>query len=146
MYEPMRALTLALVVGALCVGSVGSARAEEPPEEDYYARPGVYLLAQFTNNLTLGDISTGGVRNSMGTYSTGVGGAFGYRFNTYLIGFDPGDNWSYFPAVPELLITVAIVSIEVMAYIVIVRRYPILRGERSADDGPSELAIAGSRP
>jgi Ni/Fe-hydrogenase subunit HybB-like protein len=56
-----------------------------------------------------------------------------YRFNTYLIGFDPGEGWSYFPAVPELLITLAIVAVEVMAYIVIIKRYPILRGIREVE-------------
>ena len=55
-----------------------------------------------------------------------------YRFNTYLIGFNPGEGWAYFPAVPELLITVGIVALEVMAYIVIVKRFPILRGVRTA--------------
>ena len=29
-----------------------------------------------------------------------------YRFNVYLVGFQPGGHWSSFPAVPELLITV----------------------------------------
>jgi Ni/Fe-hydrogenase subunit HybB-like protein len=59
-----------------------------------------------------------------------------YRFDTYLVAFMPGANWSYFPSVPELMITVGLVSFEVLAYIVIVKTFPILaarpRVERQA--------------
>jgi Ni/Fe-hydrogenase subunit HybB-like protein len=49
-----------------------------------------------------------------------------YRFDTYLVGFDPGPGWHYFPALPELLITLGIVAIELMAYLYFVKRYPVL--------------------
>jgi Ni/Fe-hydrogenase subunit HybB-like protein len=49
-----------------------------------------------------------------------------YRFDTYLVAFMPGANWSYFPSVPELVITVGLVSFEILAYIVIVKMFPIL--------------------
>jgi Ni/Fe-hydrogenase subunit HybB-like protein len=55
-----------------------------------------------------------------------------YRFDVYLIAFRPGPGWSYFPAVPELLITAGLVAIEIAAYIVIVKRFPILSGGPSA--------------
>lgn len=51
-----------------------------------------------------------------------------YRFSTFLIAFNPGEGWKYFPAVTELLITAGVVAIEVMAYILIVKRFPILAG------------------
>jgi len=51
-----------------------------------------------------------------------------YRFTTYLIAFSPGPGWSYFPAVPEMLVTFGIVAFEVMVYIVLVKRFPILAG------------------
>jgi len=51
-----------------------------------------------------------------------------YRFNSYLIGFDPGEGISYFPSVPEMFITFGIVALEIMLYIVIVKRFPILAG------------------
>jgi Ni/Fe-hydrogenase subunit HybB-like protein len=51
-----------------------------------------------------------------------------YRFNSYLIGFDPGEGISYFPSVPEMFITIGIVALEIMLYIVIVKRFPILAG------------------
>jgi Ni/Fe-hydrogenase subunit HybB-like protein len=51
-----------------------------------------------------------------------------YRFDTYLVAFRPGDNWSYFPSVPELLITVGLVAAEIMVYIAVIKIFPILSG------------------
>jgi Ni/Fe-hydrogenase subunit HybB-like protein len=52
-----------------------------------------------------------------------------YRFNVYLVGFQPGGHWSYFPAVPELLITFGIVALEIALYVAAVKTFPILAGE-----------------
>jgi Ni/Fe-hydrogenase subunit HybB-like protein len=49
-----------------------------------------------------------------------------YRFNVFLIGWDPGNNWVYFPSVPELMITIGIVSLEVLLYLIFVKTFPIL--------------------
>lgn len=49
-----------------------------------------------------------------------------WRFNAYLITFDPGPGYSYFPSVPEIMVTVGIVAFEVMAYIVLVKLLPVL--------------------
>ncbi len=49
-----------------------------------------------------------------------------YRFDVYLIGFNPGTGWRYFPALPEIMITVGIVALELMAYLYFVKRYPVL--------------------
>jgi Ni/Fe-hydrogenase subunit HybB-like protein len=51
-----------------------------------------------------------------------------YRFNVYLTGFRPGSHWTYFPAVPELLITFGIVALEIALYVAAVRTFPILAG------------------
>jgi len=51
-----------------------------------------------------------------------------FRFNTYLVAFRPGQHWSYFPTVPELLITVGIFAFEVALYIAAVKTFPILSG------------------
>lgn len=53
-----------------------------------------------------------------------------YRFVTYLIAFNPGPGWSYFPAVPEMFVTFGIVALEIMVYIILVKRFPILAGAR----------------
>jgi Ni/Fe-hydrogenase subunit HybB-like protein len=60
-----------------------------------------------------------------------LGGAL-YRFNTYLVAFDPGPGWSYFPTLWEVLVSAGIVALEIMAYVYIVKRYPILAGRSSA--------------
>ncbi|MCF7804440.1 MAG: Ni/Fe-hydrogenase cytochrome b subunit [Candidatus Marinimicrobia bacterium] len=49
-----------------------------------------------------------------------------YRFNTYLIGFDPGPGWVYFPAFSEIFITIGLISFEIMIYMIVVKRLPIL--------------------
>jgi Ni/Fe-hydrogenase subunit HybB-like protein len=58
-----------------------------------------------------------------------AGGAL-YRFDVYLVAFSPGPQWSYFPSVQELLVTTGLVAAEVIAYILIVRTFPILAGGR----------------
>jgi Ni/Fe-hydrogenase subunit HybB-like protein/Fe-S-cluster-containing dehydrogenase component len=67
-----------------------------------------------------------------------VGGAL-YRFSTYLIAFDPGPRWSYFPSVPEFAVTIGLVSAEILGYLFLVKRFPVLRGMSAAappGDGP----------
>ena len=49
-----------------------------------------------------------------------------YRFNAYLIGFNPGEGWHYFPAFGEVMITVGIIAMEIMAYLVFVKKFPVL--------------------
>ncbi len=49
-----------------------------------------------------------------------------YRFNTFLIGFNPGGGYNYFPAFSEIMITVGIIAIEIMAYLVFVKKFPVL--------------------
>ncbi len=49
-----------------------------------------------------------------------------YRINAYLIGYDPGNGWHYFPAVSEIMVTVGLFAIEVMAYLLFVKRLPVL--------------------
>src|SRR6185436_6048960 len=53
-----------------------------------------------------------------------------YRFDTYLVAFQPGAHWSYFPSVGEILITTGLVAGELMAFILIVKLFPILTLEK----------------
>jgi Ni/Fe-hydrogenase subunit HybB-like protein len=55
-------------------------------------------------------------------------GASLHRVNTYLVAFNPGPNYSYFPAVPELLITFGVIAAEVAIYVTAVKTFPILQG------------------
>lgn len=52
-----------------------------------------------------------------------------YRINAYLIGFDPGTGWAYFPSAPEMMITLGIVALEILLYLVFVKKLPILSEE-----------------
>jgi Ni/Fe-hydrogenase subunit HybB-like protein len=62
---------------------------------------------------------------SFAAFSMLLAGAV-YRFNTYLVGYNPAPGWSYFPAVPEIFITLGIVAVEVMAYLILVKALPVL--------------------
>ena len=54
-----------------------------------------------------------------------LGGAL-YRFNVYLIGYNPGAGWHYFPSLAELMITVSIIAFELLGYQVLVKLVPVL--------------------
>ena len=69
------------------------------------------------------------------------GGAL-YRFNVYLIGFNPGQGWIYFPSLAEILISVGIVALEILGYQVLVKLVPVLPnlhlpGHTSSQQAPS---------
>jgi Ni/Fe-hydrogenase subunit HybB-like protein len=50
-----------------------------------------------------------------------------YRLNTYVIGFNPGNGWRYFPSTGEIFISLGIVSLEIMAILFFIKRLPIYR-------------------
>ncbi|HJV60993.1 MAG TPA: Ni/Fe-hydrogenase cytochrome b subunit [Albitalea sp.] len=54
------------------------------------------------------------------------------RVNGFMVGYMTGDGWHYFPSLPELLVTVGLIAFEVLAYIVIVRRFPVLPAEAAS--------------
>jgi len=49
-----------------------------------------------------------------------------YRFNAFLVGFNPGPGWRYFPAFSEIMVTLGIISFEIMLYLVFVKKLPVL--------------------
>ncbi len=52
-----------------------------------------------------------------------------YRIDTMLVAFNPGDEYTYFPSIPEMMITIGIISLEILAYIVLARYLPVLHKE-----------------
>jgi Ni/Fe-hydrogenase subunit HybB-like protein len=70
-----------------------------------------------------------------------LGGAL-YRFNVYLIGFNPGKGWHYFPALAELMITVGIVAFEILGYQVLVKILPVLPKLHTRQQHDAEHAAA----
>jgi Ni/Fe-hydrogenase subunit HybB-like protein len=55
-----------------------------------------------------------------------------FRFDTFLVAFMPGAHFAYFPSVPEMAVTIGLVAFEVLAYVVIVKTFPILSGHMPA--------------
>lgn len=51
-----------------------------------------------------------------------------YRFDAYLVAWNPGGNFSYFPSVLEQLMTYGVIALEIMGYVWFVRTFPILGG------------------
>jgi Ni/Fe-hydrogenase subunit HybB-like protein len=51
-----------------------------------------------------------------------------YRLDAYLVAFDPGQGWTYFPSVGEILVSLGLLAAEVLAYVYMVKRFPILAG------------------
>lgn len=51
-----------------------------------------------------------------------------YRFDVFLIAFDPGPGWVYFPSMIEVLITAGLIAMEASVYIALVKTFPILSG------------------
>ncbi len=49
-----------------------------------------------------------------------------YRFNAFLITYDPGPGYSYFPAMPEIMVTIGLVAIEIMIFLFVVKKFPVL--------------------
>jgi len=49
-----------------------------------------------------------------------------YRLNCYLIGYDPGNGWSYFPSAGEILVTMGIFALTIVLYLILVKQLPVL--------------------
>ncbi len=55
------------------------------------------------------------------------------RLNGFLIGYGhyTGSGWTYFPSLAEVMVTVGMFAIEVLGYIIITRRFPVLPREQA---------------
>lgn len=60
-----------------------------------------------------------------------MAGAFLLRVNAYFVGYSTGAGWTYFPSVPEIMVTVGIIALEILGYIVLVRLLPVLPKEHN---------------
>jgi Ni/Fe-hydrogenase subunit HybB-like protein len=76
-----------------------------------------------------------------------LGGAL-YRFSTFLIAYNPGPQWSYFPSWGEFAVTIGFISMEILGYVVMVKLFPILRGtaEHGRREGPHPSPVGGQTP
>jgi len=53
-----------------------------------------------------------------------------YRMGCYLVGYDPGQGWTYFPSMGEIIVTLGIFALEVILYLVFVKQLPVLHAVR----------------
>jgi Ni/Fe-hydrogenase subunit HybB-like protein len=67
----------------------------------------------------------------LGAVALLLGGSL-YRLDAYLIGYQPVGNWTYFPSVPEIMVTVGIVALEILLYLAFVKTLPVLHGRDRA--------------
>jgi Ni/Fe-hydrogenase subunit HybB-like protein len=55
-----------------------------------------------------------------------------YRFNAFLITYNPGPGYSYFPSTPEIMVTAGMVALEIMAFLFVVKKFPVLHDAKHA--------------
>ncbi len=53
-----------------------------------------------------------------------------YRFDAFLLTFNPGPGFNYFPSVPEIIITLGVIAFEIMVYMVLVKILPVMHREQ----------------
>jgi Ni/Fe-hydrogenase subunit HybB-like protein len=94
--------------------------------------PAVFLLRSETRRRNLGNLFLAAMLLLL------YGGI--YRFDVYLVAFRPGAQWSYFPSVTEILVTVGLVAGEIAAYIALIKTFPILTGAAPTIAKPRPLA------
>ena len=54
------------------------------------------------------------------------------RINSFLVGYETGPGWHYFPSVSEIMVSIGMIALEILGYIVLVRYLPILPGTHEA--------------
>lgn len=59
-----------------------------------------------------------------------------YRIDAYLVAYKPIPGYVYFPAVPELMVTLGVIALEILLYLVFVKTLPVLAGPSSQPARP----------
>jgi Ni/Fe-hydrogenase subunit HybB-like protein len=70
-----------------------------------------------------------------------LGGGALYRIDAFLTAFNPGRNWVYFPSLSELFVTLGLVATETVAYVFIVKKFPVLAGVTVPAQRPEPAAL-----
>lgn len=60
-----------------------------------------------------------------------------YRFDVFLVGFNPGAQYSYFPSLAEMILMIGLIALELAAYVVIVKRFPVIGGAMRPRQAPA---------
>ena len=61
------------------------------------------------------------------------------RINSFLVGYETGPGWHYFPSVSEIMVSIGMIALEILGYIVLVRYLPIMSGNSKS------AAVAANR-
>lgn len=70
-----------------------------------------------------------------------LGGGALYRVDAFLTAFSPGKNWVYFPSLAEIFVTLGLIATETVAYVYIVKKFPILAGVQLPAKQPEPAAL-----
>ena len=54
------------------------------------------------------------------------------RIDSFLVGYETGPGWHYFPSVPEIMVSIGMIALEILGYIALVRYLPVLPGTAGA--------------
>ena len=60
-----------------------------------------------------------------------------YRIDAFLVAYDTGAGWHYFPSLGELAVTLGLIAAEILAFILIIRLFPVLPRLDRRDVGPA---------
>jgi len=55
-----------------------------------------------------------------------------YRINCYFTAYVTGDGWNYFPSLPEMMVSLGFIAMEILAFIIVVRLLPVLPAQEPA--------------
>ncbi len=86
------------------------------------------LLIAFAVGVFLTEAGRASQRLSFLAAAALLAGGSLYRLDAYLVGYNPVGSWTYFPSVPEILVTVGIVAFEILLYLLFVKTLPVLHG------------------
>jgi Ni/Fe-hydrogenase subunit HybB-like protein len=125
----LAAIVIFRVVDLALTGSLGLAFAGDLKGTMFLIENALFLFAIFV-------LATPGGRASqrlmfLAAVANLLGGAL-YRIDSYLIAYTPTQNWAYFPSVPELMITIGMISLEILLYLIFIKLLPVLSGAHTA--------------
>ncbi len=55
-----------------------------------------------------------------------------YRFDAFLITYNPGPGYSYYPSASEIMITLGFIAFEIMVFLILVKKLPVMHSVESA--------------
>jgi Ni/Fe-hydrogenase subunit HybB-like protein len=133
----MLAFVAVRLLGLAAAGRLGLAVSAGWYSAFFWAEILLFLAAA---RLFVRQAATASPRMQMQAALLGLAGGVLYRIDAYLVAYDPGHGWTYFPSVGEILVSAGLVAAEVFVYVLVVKRFPILAGVTSSvrEPGPAQ--------